>query len=114
MTKDAQGRRRPKIKEGTEFTLKIDTVIGTVGSEEKAELARTHGCDYTILYTSEEFGFMEGYGGRTQTSAVDENRVIITFSKRTYYYTGFCCSNVYTDSRWLVFIHRGSIQRLIR
>jgi len=31
MTKDAHGRRRPKIKEGTEFTLKIDTVIGTVG-----------------------------------------------------------------------------------
>ena len=31
MVKDAQGRRRPKIKEGSEFTLEIDTVIGTVG-----------------------------------------------------------------------------------
>jgi heterodisulfide reductase subunit A-like polyferredoxin len=31
MVKDAHGRRRPKIKEGSEFTLKIDTVIGTVG-----------------------------------------------------------------------------------
>jgi NADPH2:quinone reductase len=30
------------------------TVIGTVGSEDKAELARAHGCDYTILYRSED------------------------------------------------------------
>jgi len=31
------------------------TVIGTVGSEEKAKLAREHGCDHTILYRSEDF-----------------------------------------------------------
>lgn len=31
------------------------TVIGTVGSEEKAELARAHGCDHTILYREENF-----------------------------------------------------------
>ena len=31
------------------------TVIGTVGSEEKAELARAHGCDHPILYTSQDF-----------------------------------------------------------
>jgi NADPH2:quinone reductase len=31
------------------------TVIGTVGSAEKAELVRTHGCDHTILYTEEDF-----------------------------------------------------------
>ncbi|MEE9250242.1 MAG: quinone oxidoreductase [Alphaproteobacteria bacterium] len=31
------------------------TVIGTVGSEEKAELARTHGCDHPIVYTREDF-----------------------------------------------------------
>ena len=31
------------------------TVIGTVGSEEKAALARDHGCDHTILYRSENF-----------------------------------------------------------
>lgn len=31
------------------------TVIGTVGSPEKAELARAHGCDHTILYKSEDF-----------------------------------------------------------
>lgn len=30
------------------------TVIGTVGSEEKAELAKAHGCDHTILYKSED------------------------------------------------------------
>lgn len=31
------------------------TVIGTVGSEAKAELARAHGCDHTINYKSEDF-----------------------------------------------------------
>jgi NADPH2:quinone reductase len=31
------------------------TVIGTAGSLEKAELARSHGCDYPILYTEEDF-----------------------------------------------------------
>ena len=29
------------------------TIIGTVGSPEKAELAKAHGCDHTILYRSE-------------------------------------------------------------
>jgi NADPH2:quinone reductase len=31
------------------------TVIGTVGSDEKVELARAHGCDHTIVYTREDF-----------------------------------------------------------
>lgn len=31
------------------------TVIGTVGSDEKAELARSHGCDHPIVYTREDF-----------------------------------------------------------
>ncbi|MET7244085.1 quinone oxidoreductase [Methylobacterium sp. EM32] len=31
------------------------TVIGTVGSEDKAELARQHGCDHVILYRNEDF-----------------------------------------------------------
>ena len=31
------------------------TVIGTVGSDEKAELARAHGCEHTIVYTRENF-----------------------------------------------------------
>ena len=31
------------------------TVIGTVGSEEKAALARAHGCDHTVNYRTEKF-----------------------------------------------------------
>ena len=31
------------------------TVIGTVGSDEKAELARAHGCQHPIVYTRETF-----------------------------------------------------------
>ena len=31
------------------------TVIGTVGTPEKAELAKAHGCDYPIIYTRENF-----------------------------------------------------------
>ena len=31
------------------------TVIGTAGSDEKAELARAHGCDHPIIYTREDF-----------------------------------------------------------
>ncbi len=31
------------------------TIIGTVGSDEKAELARAHGCTHTINYRSEDF-----------------------------------------------------------
>jgi len=31
------------------------TVIGTVGSPEKAELARRHGCDHPILYKQDDF-----------------------------------------------------------
>jgi NADPH2:quinone reductase len=31
------------------------TVIGTVGSEEKAKVAKAHGCDHAIIYTREDF-----------------------------------------------------------
>lgn len=31
------------------------TVIGTVGSEEKAALAKAHGCDHPIVYTRDDF-----------------------------------------------------------
>ena len=31
------------------------TVIGTVGSDEKAELARAHGCTHPIVYTRQDF-----------------------------------------------------------
>ena len=42
------------------------TVIGTVGSREKAELAKAHGCDHTILYREEDFAsrVREITGGR--------------------------------------------------
>jgi NADPH2:quinone reductase len=31
------------------------TVIGTVGSDQKVEVARRHGCDHVIVYTREDF-----------------------------------------------------------
>lgn len=31
------------------------TVIGTVGSPEKAELAQSHGCDHPVLYREDDF-----------------------------------------------------------
>ena len=31
------------------------TVIGTVGSDEKADLARAHGCDHPVVYTRQDF-----------------------------------------------------------
>ncbi len=31
------------------------TVIGTVGSHDKAELARSHGCDHVIVYSEQDF-----------------------------------------------------------
>ncbi|WP_456281709.1 quinone oxidoreductase [Cupriavidus sp. JZ107] len=31
------------------------TVIGTVGNDDKAALAREHGCDHTVVYTRESF-----------------------------------------------------------
>lgn len=31
------------------------SVIGTVGSDEKAKIARAHGCEHTIVYTRENF-----------------------------------------------------------
>lgn len=42
------------------------TVIGTVGSEEKAEIAAAHGCDHTIVYSRENFAerVREITGGR--------------------------------------------------
>jgi NADPH2:quinone reductase len=42
------------------------TVIGTVGTDEKAALARAHGCDHAIVYTREDFAarVRELTGGR--------------------------------------------------
>src|SRR5262245_66484762 len=33
----------------------VATIIGTVGTEQKAEIARAHGCDATIVYSTEDF-----------------------------------------------------------
>ncbi len=43
------------------------TVIGTVSTEEKAQIARAHGCDFPIIYTQENFteqvrGITDGKG----------------------------------------------------
>ncbi len=42
------------------------TVIGTVGNDDKAKLAKAHGCDHPILYTREDFvaRVIEITGGR--------------------------------------------------
>jgi NADPH2:quinone reductase len=42
------------------------TVIGTVGSDAKAELARAHGCDHPVVYTRDDFvaRVLELTGGR--------------------------------------------------
>lgn len=49
------------------------TVIGTVGSDEKAELAKAHGCDHAIVYTREDFAarVKEITGGRGVAAAYD-------------------------------------------
>jgi NADPH2:quinone reductase len=49
------------------------TVIGTVGSEEKAALAKSHGCTYTINYRTEDFvaRVKEITGGRGVDVAYD-------------------------------------------
>ncbi len=45
------------------------TVFGTVGSYEKAEIAKTNGCDYPILYRDEDF--VEAVKKITQGRGVD-------------------------------------------
>tara|TARA_B100000676_G_scaffold275092_1_gene295006 strand:+ start:550 stop:1527 length:978 start_codon:yes stop_codon:yes gene_type:complete len=49
------------------------TMIGTVGSEEKAALARAHGCAHTILYNEENFveRVQELTGGRGVDAVYD-------------------------------------------
>jgi NADPH2:quinone reductase len=37
------------------------TIIGTAGSEAKAQIAKAHGCDYPVIYTAEDFvGHVQG------------------------------------------------------
>ena len=49
------------------------TMIGTVGSDEKAELAHAHGCTHTILYNEENFveRVQELTGGRGADAVYD-------------------------------------------
>ena len=49
------------------------TVIGTVGTDEKAAIARANGCDHTIVYTSEDFAprVREITGGKGVAVAYD-------------------------------------------
>ena len=46
-------RRRPDRLPMGEASRR--TVIGTVGSQDKEELARKNGCDHVILYREEDF-----------------------------------------------------------
>jgi NADPH2:quinone reductase len=42
------------------------TVIGTVGSDDKARIAKAHGCDHTIVYTRVRLGwkrYLHGFAG---------------------------------------------------
>lgn len=56
------------------------TVIGTVSSEAKAEVARDHGCDYTINYSHEDVAQRV----RTLTEGVGVNVVFDSVGKSTF------------------------------
>lgn len=49
------------------------TIIGTVGSDEKAALARAHGCDHVVVYTRENFveRVLDITGGKKLTVVYD-------------------------------------------
>jgi len=58
------------------------TVIGTVGSDEKAELARAHGCDHPIVYTRQDFvGEVERITGGAKLPVVYDSVGRETFLK---------------------------------
>lgn len=59
------------------------TVIGTVGSEEKAELAKANGCDHTILYKEENFvdkvkEITNGYGVPVVYDSVGKDTALLS------------------------------------
>lgn len=56
------------------------TVIGTVSSEAKAEVARAHGCDYTINYSHDDVAQRV----RTLTEGVGVNVVFDSVGKNTF------------------------------
>ena len=58
------------------------TVIGTVGSDDKAELARAHGCDHPIVYTRQDFvAEVERITGRAKLPVVYDSVGRETFLK---------------------------------
>jgi NADPH2:quinone reductase len=58
------------------------TVIGTVSSDEKAELARAHGCDHPIVYTRQDFvAEVERFTGGAQLPVVYDGVGKDTFLK---------------------------------
>lgn len=58
------------------------TVIGTVSSDEKAELARAFGCDHAIVYTREDFAVrVQEITGGTGVSVVYDSVGKVTFDK---------------------------------
>lgn len=57
------------------------TVIGTVGSDEKAEIARAHGCHHPIVYTREDFAdrvmkITDGAGAHAVYDSVGKDTIL--------------------------------------
>lgn len=65
------------------------TVIGTVGNEAKAEIARAHGCDHPIIYTREKF--VERVNEITDGAGVD---VVYDAIGKDTFYDGLGCLGV--------------------
>jgi NADPH2:quinone reductase len=62
------------------------TVIGTVGSRAKAEVARAHGCDHAIVYTEEDFAARV----RTITGGTGVPVVYDSIGKTTFERSAMC------------------------
>jgi heterodisulfide reductase subunit A-like polyferredoxin len=75
MVVDEQGRRRPRLQEGSEFELPVDTVIGTVGQQSDltfldSEFEELSGDDETLM--SEIEGLFVVGGRKTGASYIVE------------------------------------------
>jgi NADPH2:quinone reductase len=58
------------------------TVMGTVSTDEKAELARAHGCDHPIIYTRQDFAAeVERITGGAKLPVVYDSVGLLTFEK---------------------------------
>ncbi|MBN1146111.1 MAG: FAD-dependent oxidoreductase [Anaerolineales bacterium] len=75
MIQDERGRRRPMPKEGTEFTLEVDTVIGTVGQFSDLNFLDPHFDDLAVdakTLASEVPGLFVVGGRKTGASYIIE------------------------------------------